>query len=40
VAGTAWNDDAKPHEPKGATGVAVKTLIDLAFTAHTWPRPE
>ena len=40
VAGTAWNDDAKPHEPKGATGVAVKTLVDLAFTAHTWPRPE
>jgi leucyl aminopeptidase len=35
IAGTAWYDDAKPWMPKGATGVAVRTLIDLAmnFTA-------
>ena len=36
IAGTAWFDDAKPWMPKGATGVAVRTLIDLAmnFTAE------
>jgi leucyl aminopeptidase len=35
IAGTAWLDDAKPWMPKGASGVAVRTLIDLAmnFTA-------
>jgi leucyl aminopeptidase len=35
IAGTAWYDDTKPWMPKGATGVAVRTLIDLAmnFTA-------
>jgi leucyl aminopeptidase len=31
IAGTAWLDDAKPWMPKGATGVAVRTLIDLAM---------
>ena len=31
IAGTAWYDDAKPWMPKGATGVAVRTLIDLAM---------
>ena len=30
IAGTAWGDDAKPYRPKGATGVAVRTLIALA----------
>lgn len=30
IAGTAWGDDAKPFRPKGATGVAVRTLIALA----------
>jgi leucyl aminopeptidase len=36
IAGTAWYDDTKPWMPKGATGVAVRTLIDLAmnFTAE------
>jgi leucyl aminopeptidase len=29
IAGTAWLDDAKPWAAKGATGVAVRTLIDL-----------
>jgi leucyl aminopeptidase len=31
IAGTAWADDAKPYMPKGATGVAVRTLAALAF---------
>jgi leucyl aminopeptidase len=30
IAGTAWQDDVKPWNAKGATGVAVRTLIDLA----------
>jgi leucyl aminopeptidase len=33
VAGTAWAEDAKPWQPKGATGVAVRTLAELAVTA-------
>ncbi|MGE5358343.1 MAG: leucyl aminopeptidase [Bacteroidales bacterium] len=32
VAGTAWNDEAKPYLPKGPTGVGVRTLTELAFT--------
>ena len=36
VAGTAWSDEAKPWMPKGATGVAVRTLAELAFTSATW----
>jgi leucyl aminopeptidase len=31
IAGTAWYDDAKPWMAKGATGVAVRTLVDLAM---------
>jgi len=31
IAGTAWLDEAKPWSAKGATGVAVRTLIDLAM---------
>ena len=29
IAGTAWFDDAKPWAAKGASGVAVRTLIDF-----------
>ncbi len=29
IAGTAWLDDAKPWAAKGASGVAVRTLIDM-----------
>jgi len=29
IAGTAWLDDAKPWAAKGASGVAVRTLIDF-----------
>jgi leucyl aminopeptidase len=31
IAGTAWQDDVKPWAAKGATGVAVRTLVDLAM---------
>jgi leucyl aminopeptidase len=31
IAGTAWADEAKPYMPKGPTGVAVRTLAQLAF---------
>ena len=32
IAGTAWNDDAKPWLAKGPTGVAVRTLIHLVMS--------
>jgi leucyl aminopeptidase len=31
IAGTAWAEEAKPYQPKGATGVAVRTLVELAL---------
>ena len=31
IAGTAWADEAKPYLPKGPSGVAVRTLAELAF---------
>jgi leucyl aminopeptidase len=36
IAGTAWADEAKPWQPKGPTGVAVRTLAELAFTSKSW----
>jgi leucyl aminopeptidase len=36
IAGTAWADDGKPFMPKGATGVAVRTLVELAFSSGSW----
>lgn len=36
IAGTAWADENKPWQPKGATGVAVRTLAELAFTSSEW----
>jgi leucyl aminopeptidase len=36
IAGTAWAEEAKPYQPKGATGVAVRTLAELAFAAGRW----
>ncbi len=36
IAGTAWADEPKPWQPKGPTGVAVRTLVELARTAGTW----
>jgi leucyl aminopeptidase len=32
IAGTAWNDDAKPWLAKGPTGVALRTLVHLAMS--------
>jgi leucyl aminopeptidase len=29
IAGTSWYDDPKPYAPKGASGVGVRTLIEL-----------
>jgi leucyl aminopeptidase len=31
IAGTAWADEARPYLPKGPSGVAVRTLVNLAF---------
>jgi leucyl aminopeptidase len=36
IAGTAWADDPKPWQPKGPTGVAVRTLVELARSAGAW----
>lgn len=36
IAGTAWADDAKPWQPKGPTGVAVRTMVELARSAGSW----
>jgi len=37
IAGTAWADEAKAWQPKGACPVAVRTLAELAFSADRWP---
>ena len=31
IAGTAWSDEARPFQPKGPSGVGVRTLVELAF---------
>jgi len=36
IAGTAWAEEAKPYQPKGATGVAVRTLAELALDPAAW----
>jgi leucyl aminopeptidase len=36
IAGTAWLEEAKPYLPKGPSGVAVRTLAELAFTSREW----
>jgi leucyl aminopeptidase len=36
IAGTAWADETKPYQPKGATGPAVRMLAELAFTSDEW----
>jgi leucyl aminopeptidase len=33
IAGTAWAESKTAYQPKGATGVAVRTLIELGMTA-------
>ena len=37
IAGTAWADEARPYLPKGPSGVAVRTLAELAFSSSEWP---
>lgn len=37
IAGTAWVDEARPYGPKGPSGVAVRTLTELALAARAWP---
>ncbi len=36
VAGTAWSEEARPFQPKGPTGAAVRTLAQLALDAEGW----
>lgn len=36
IAGTAWAEKSRPAEPKGATGVMVRTLTELATTGQSW----
>jgi leucyl aminopeptidase len=36
IAGTAWADEPKAWQPKGPTGVAVRTLAELAFNSAEW----
>ena len=36
VAGTAWLEESKPGTVKGATGVMVSTLTELAATSKEW----
>jgi leucyl aminopeptidase len=38
IAGSAWAEDAKPYQPKGATGVGVRTLAELALDAEAWSK--
>ena len=38
IAGTAWVEDPKPHLPKGPTGVAVRTMVELALDASSWSK--
>jgi leucyl aminopeptidase len=35
IAGTAWLDEAKPWAAKGASGVAVRTLVDLVMNFNS-----
>jgi leucyl aminopeptidase len=38
IAGTAWSDETRSWTPKGATGVMIKTLVELARGAgRDWP---
>ncbi|MDQ3071313.1 MAG: leucyl aminopeptidase [Acidobacteriota bacterium] len=38
IAATAWAEEAKPWQPKGATSVAVRTLVELALTSRTFSK--
>lgn len=34
IAGTAWSEERKAYQPKGATGTAVRTLVELGLQKH------
>jgi len=36
IAGTAWAEDNRPWQVKGATGVAVRLLAELALEPGSW----
>lgn len=36
IAGTAWAEEATPYQPKGATGVGVRTLAELGLAVSEW----
>jgi leucyl aminopeptidase len=36
IAGTAWAEESKAYQPKGPTGVGVRTLAELALDAEAW----
>jgi leucyl aminopeptidase len=36
IAGTAWVEDPKPYQPKGPTGVGVRTMAELALGVGEW----
>ena len=38
IAGTAWAEEPKPYQPKGATGVGVRTLAELALAVDAWAK--
>jgi leucyl aminopeptidase len=40
IAGTAWAEETKPYQPKGATGVGVRTLVELALASTSWSKLE
>ncbi len=40
IAGTAWAEESKPYQPKGATGVGVRTLVELSLAAPSWSKLE
>jgi leucyl aminopeptidase len=38
IAGTAWTEEVKAYQVKGATGVGVRTLVELALDVDSWGR--
>jgi leucyl aminopeptidase len=39
IAGTALADDARPWQGKGATGVGVRVMTELALDPRRWYQP-